>query len=329
MKFSVIVPVYNISEYLEECIKSVVNQNYTDYELILVDDGSTDESPLICDKYQKAYSNIRVIHKKNGGLTSARKAGAKIAKGDYIVCLDGDDYWKDNYFNTIDKLINNQDIICFGYLDQKEKKYLNNVKPGMYTGVELFENFMIDLKKDIPNYGSLIYSIWTKVIKRELYVEEQMKIPNDIVMGEDLLLSAMLLKKATKVLVSNYCGYIYRTNMKSITRMFSTKRVIQYTRLCEELLKVFSDEKNKVYCFAKMSLFNTYSEMILSSKSYMEFKNYLKEVEYCDSLKVYSNKAIIEKGNLNTKLKNLLDENGWYHVMYFILIMKYKFIKNR
>lgn len=99
----------------------MVNQNYSDYELILVDDGSTDDSPLICDKYQKAYSNIRVIHKKNGGLTSARKAGAKIAKGDYIVCLDGDDYWKDNYFNTIDKLISDQDIICFGNLDQRGK----------------------------------------------------------------------------------------------------------------------------------------------------------------------------------------------------------------
>ena len=91
MLFSVIVPIYNVQKYLKRCIESVLSQTFSDYELILVDDGSLDECPTICDEYAKTNEKIKVIHKQNGGLVSARQAGIRVATGDYVFHLDGDD----------------------------------------------------------------------------------------------------------------------------------------------------------------------------------------------------------------------------------------------
>ena len=95
--FSVIVPVYNIERYLEKCVDSILNNTYKNFELILVDDGAPDGCPRICDSYSEKDKRVRVIHKKNGGLVSARQAGIEIATGDYVVCVDGDDWVSENY----------------------------------------------------------------------------------------------------------------------------------------------------------------------------------------------------------------------------------------
>ena len=117
MRFSVIVPCYNVEKYIHQCVDSILEQKYQDFELILVNDGSTDQTAAILDEYKSLDGRITVVHKENGGLTSARKAGANIAQGDYIVCVDGDDWvdYKqlDEYSSIIDQY--NADIICCGY----------------------------------------------------------------------------------------------------------------------------------------------------------------------------------------------------------------------
>lgn len=100
-KISVIVPVYKVEEYLEECIESLVNQTMKEIEIILVDDGSPDHCGAICDQYAQKYSNITVIHQKNGGLSCARNQGLSIAKGEYISFVDSDDYVKENMLETL------------------------------------------------------------------------------------------------------------------------------------------------------------------------------------------------------------------------------------
>ena len=95
---SIIIPVYNIEKYIEECVNSVLVQSYKNFEVILVDDGSKDRSSIICDDLANLDNRIKVIHKKNGGLSSARNAGIKASKGDYIAFIDGDDYWDDRDF---------------------------------------------------------------------------------------------------------------------------------------------------------------------------------------------------------------------------------------
>ena len=116
---SVIVPIYNVEPYLEEAIESVLHQTYTDLEIILVDDGSTDGSGEMCDRYQKKDSRIKVLHKENGGASSARNAGLDIASGEYIMFLDSDDYWNDeNALQEVyDKAKFGTDIVIFGCTD--------------------------------------------------------------------------------------------------------------------------------------------------------------------------------------------------------------------
>lgn len=117
MRFSIIVPVYNVSKYLTGCLNSVLEQKNKDFQIILIDDGSTDESGILCDQYEKKYEFIKTIHKKNGGLSSARNAGLKVATGEYIIFLDADDFWLDwNMLEEIDAVIEKEkvDIVAFG-----------------------------------------------------------------------------------------------------------------------------------------------------------------------------------------------------------------------
>lgn len=106
---SVIVPVYKVEKYLRRSIESVLNQTYTDLEIVLVDDGSPDQCGMICDEYAQKDSRIRVIHKENGGLSSARNAGIKIAKGEYITFLDSDDYIENDAYETLINVAANTD----------------------------------------------------------------------------------------------------------------------------------------------------------------------------------------------------------------------------
>ena len=118
IKFSIIIPVYNISNYISECVNSVLKQSFKDYEIILVNDGSIDDSFNICLNYSKKHENVRLINQQNGGLSSARNAGINQAEGDYLLFLDGDDFWKDGEFlENLNCIIetNSPDTIIFPY----------------------------------------------------------------------------------------------------------------------------------------------------------------------------------------------------------------------
>ncbi|MDE7337465.1 MAG: glycosyltransferase, partial [Clostridia bacterium] len=114
IKFSVVVPVYNIEKYLKKCIDSLISQTYSNLQIILVDDGSTDSSSAICDEYAIKDERITVVHKENEGLISARQAGALRANGDYIACVDGDDWLDERYFQNFASIIDefSPDIVC-------------------------------------------------------------------------------------------------------------------------------------------------------------------------------------------------------------------------
>ena len=118
IKVSIVVPVYNVEKYLNQCVDSVLAQTYKNIEVILVDDGATDASPAICDEYAEKDNRVKVVHKKNGGLSSARNSGIKVATGDYLMFIDSDDYWNADFVlrELIDKtLASDADITCFGY----------------------------------------------------------------------------------------------------------------------------------------------------------------------------------------------------------------------
>ena len=113
MKISIIIPVYNVEKYLRECLDSILAQSYKDFEIILVDDGSTDSSGNICDEYSMKYENIKVLHKNNNGLSSARNAGLDIAQGEYILFIDSDDVVSPVMLETLMAHVAGYDIVSY------------------------------------------------------------------------------------------------------------------------------------------------------------------------------------------------------------------------
>lgn len=220
--FSIIVPIYNIKEYINECIDSILDQTYPNFELILVDDGSTDGCDKICDTRKGEDDRIIVIHKPNGGLVSARKAGAEVAHGDYIICIDGDDWVDENLLTEASDIINKSDpdLISFGYYEaygedyhaiiyNESKKYNRNE-----ISKEIFPALIYPSREEkFPN------NIWAKVFKRELYLECQTSVNDYISMGEDTACVVPYVAKCNSIYMSDKCMYYYRQNEKAMTKV--------------------------------------------------------------------------------------------------------------
>ena len=148
MKYSVIVPIYNMEKYLEECIKSVLSQNRNDVELILINDGSKDDSLSICRKYEKNNYNVKIVDKSNTGSMDSWIKGVEIAKGEYIAFLDADDFLEKNYFAKIDEiLIDDVDIIMFDFY-RKYKTYKKEMKINVLQYGKIDYNAVQDIKNN-------------------------------------------------------------------------------------------------------------------------------------------------------------------------------------
>ena len=199
-KISIIVPVYNVEKYLEKCIDSILNQSFRDFELILVDDGSTDNSGYVCDRYKDQDNRIIVIHKENGGVSSARNRGLDIARGDFIGFMDSDDFiHKDMYKILYDNLIKNEaDLaICKAQnVYQDETIKLNNIVEDFPVKVLTSK----DALKKLYNIRTTFVYAWNKLYKRELF--EELRYPENKIY-EDEWLSPKLLYKSSKIV------YIY------------------------------------------------------------------------------------------------------------------------
>ena len=223
-KFSIIVPIYNVGKYLKQCLESLVNQEETNYEIILVDDGSPDDCPAICDEYASQYSFIQVIHKKNGGLVSARKAGALLSKGKYICCVDGDDFISNNYIGILSELVDtyNPDVICFDYYKYSSEMCTKansnkNIDPGLYDKQMISKTVFPKLIADV-NGTYFLPTVWSKVCKRQLYLPNQMSVDDEITMGEDGACTIPIMYQADTVYFCSQPLYYYRLNNESMTK---------------------------------------------------------------------------------------------------------------
>lgn len=222
IKFSIVVPIFNVERYLKECVDSLINQTFSNIEIILVDDGSTDLSSTLCDNFVNQDKRIRVIHKKNGGLVSARIAGALAASGDYICCVDGDDYIPLNYIENFFKVANvySPDIICSGYNLKSEKKCIEKAIPyryGYYSKKEIEAEIYPDL---IQNANASYFSpnLWSKAFKKDLYVRQQQAVDPRIKIGEDGACVIPCIYYATSIYIMPECMYYYRYNESSMTK---------------------------------------------------------------------------------------------------------------
>ena len=242
---SVIVPIYKIEAYLPKCIDSLLNQSFTDFELILVNDGSPDSCPMICDDYAKVDARVKVVHKENGGLLSARKEGLKNAKGKYVAYVDGDDWVDIYYLDILFKLAeaNSSDLVVTGHYREFDGK-IETISPKL-TGIfdENEIRFSI-LPKAIYNGRFCEHEIstyvWNKLFKKELLDQVLFDVPNEIIMGEDAAITYSYLAISKKMTVSGIPLYYYRQRHDSIVKSVENPEK-EYFRL--GLLMSFLKEK--------------------------------------------------------------------------------------
>lgn len=222
MKISIIVAVYNIELYIGRCIDSILEQTYSQFEVILVDDGSTDGSSAICDFYKQRDDRIKVIHKANGGLVSARKAGLTAAQGEYVGFIDGDDWIEPKMYEHMVRLVQEHqaDMVMGGSVedvDGQTVNKINRIKAGVYNKERLCkEVYPYMLCTDIFFSMGIQPYIWNKLMRRELAQEFVSTVDDRIRVGEDVAVIMPMLLRADKVVISDKCRYHYcirRTSM--------------------------------------------------------------------------------------------------------------------
>ena len=210
---------YNVEKYLSECIESLIGQTYSDLEIILINDGSTDKSGDICDMYSRKDKRIHVIHKENGGNTSARKEGVKHSKGEYIGFVDADDWLEPFMFQQMLKSGENADIIIFAAYEEYgsfQKVKCSSVIEGLYSGnklLSLYEKMMMNGSFYIHGIPT---NLWGKLFKKNIISKVQLSIPDMITYGEDTACVYPCILNAKSVYVSNCPLYHYRIRHDSI-----------------------------------------------------------------------------------------------------------------
>ncbi len=222
--FSILIPVYNVENYLEQCFGSVLDQTFKDYEVIAVDDGSTDKSGDICNVYVRKYGNFNVIHKKNEGLISARRTAIAEAKGEYCVFLDSDDSLSENCLQKIYEYAKkyDSDTVIYTYYRFDEKGTSERID-GVFPSGRVFEN---DEKKELYKLmysGGSINSIWTKAVKTSVLKADKTdyRVYYGRNMAEDVLQSLPILSLSKRIVYLNEPLYRYRYNTQSVSRSYS------------------------------------------------------------------------------------------------------------
>lgn len=248
MKFSVLVPVYNVEKYLEQCINSVLSQTFQDYELILVDDGSKDESGLICDEFAKKHPDkIKVVHKENQGLISARRVGIANATGDFCIFVDSDDFIEPDLLENLESYLKQDDaldMILYSFYynrngEREERKRYIAQNESFWEGdekKELYEKLL---------YTTDITSIWTKAIRTSILKSDETDYTQYYGknMAEDLLQSLYPMTVARKILFIEKPLYAYRINTESISHSYRSETISMknakhvYHVVCEYLSK--------------------------------------------------------------------------------------------
>ena len=221
IKYSFIVPVYNTEKYLKKCLDSLVNQTYKDFEIIVVNDGSTDKSSSIISKYQKKYKNIIVIDKENEGLSMARNRGVQKSSGKYIIFVDSDDYVSNKLLEEIDKKIDDSDILRFQIATEDEE--YTKINEYHEEGFESMCGY--DAFKYLSSYH-FVEPAWCYVIRRDYYIENKFSFKKGVY-HEDFGLIPYVIYKARKVKSIDFIGYYYIQRNGSIMNNNDYKKTVK------------------------------------------------------------------------------------------------------
>lgn len=315
-KFSVIIPVYNVEKYLDRCISSVTKQTYKEFEIILINDGSKDNSGTICDEYAKKDKRIKVIHQENAGVSTARNVGIKNAFGDYIIFVDSDDFIEINMLEKLNNIIEKNQVDCVIY-------NLNNIIDSGFIAEEELIDCMIKLIK-----SEIVNSPCNKVYKRNIIEEYNIQFDKKIEIGEDLLFNIIYLSKIKNIYFLNCKLYNYiKENNNSLTKKYKEnkyKQLMFVDNKMKKYLKIYNNE-TLLECEKFIKLKNIFS--CLMDLSHKDCKYSKKEkIDFIKKVKK-ENKIVIKKLGIKLYLASLI-----YLVMpspVLLLVSKIVFIKKQ
>ena len=254
---SIVIPVYKVENYLEKCIRSIISQNFEDYELLLVDDGSPDRCGAICDEWANKDKRISVIHKQNGGISDARNAGIEQAKGDYLCFIDSDDWIAPDMLKTLYDIATESraDLVCCNFLQVNEQgeqlRKPATVTPGVYTQDEFWTNrFNSDVK--------IYYDVaWNKLYRRSIF--ETLRYPVGKIHEDDQVLYEVV-SQCNSIALTDKIGYYYVIRDNSIMR---TKRSVRNLSAPDAFIhwaEMFV--KNEKWFFAEEALLYAVHELL-------------------------------------------------------------------
>lgn len=231
-KISVIIPVFNLEEYIAECLNSLLEQTFRDYEIIIVDDGSTDQSGAVCRKYAETFSFVRYFRQQNSGVSAARNRGLELAKGELITFVDGDDAVSGFYLEHLVRIIaNDADLGVVGYTSKFEE----------LDGGRAVDCAIIDAQKigkkvltDIAIGGYL----WNKVFKLDIIRTHKLKFDESVFVWEDLLFVLSYLKAAERCGVSTSVDYFYRLRENSAVRVISLRKLESKVTAAQRMIEL-------------------------------------------------------------------------------------------
>ncbi|TYS69702.1 glycosyltransferase family 2 protein [Sutcliffiella horikoshii] len=239
-KISVIIPVYNTEQYLNYCVDSVLNQEYQNIEVILVNDGSTDKSADICDKYQKVDERVKVIHQSNSGASTARNKGIDNATGEYIMFLDSDDFWVDGCLGKIisklEKSEKEVDVMFLKYAVIKENGSLTDFKGYKF---DYFNR--VELLRYISTQDKVAVSACLKVINKKIFSDKRVYF-KDSLLAEDIDWFFKLVSVANSFVTYDGGFYCYRILKSSASRSTNEKRIADYLYILNKWIKLTSEK---------------------------------------------------------------------------------------
>ncbi len=326
MFFSVIVPVYKVEKYLPSSIESVLNQTFSDFELILVNDGSPDRCPEICEMYAQKDSRIKVIHKENGGLASARRAGIKVAQGDYVYNLDSDDLIENDTLEYAYNIIKetNCDIVSFAYRWVKNGKTVSITNDGLDEGLYAekdIEKYIYPRLLMDKNMNHISYYLSGKAVKREFLTPYQLGVSEKISLGEDLCCVFPCYLNAKRVYISKKETYLYTVRDDSLSKDFNAGQILLIQDVINELktkniekVTDFEEQISRYSCFMCFAILASAAEGN-HFKNIDEIKNNIINSLHNEKIK----NARFENISIKSKISIFLMKKGCYKMAFYFL----------
>lgn len=259
-KISIIVPVYKVEKYLDKCVESLVNQTYKNLEIILVDDGSPDECPKICDAWAKKDSRIKVSHKANGGLSEARNTGMDIATGDYIGFVDSDDYVSEEMYNILVKIIEENDA-DISACQESTFNDENNPRFTVDNNVTIVDDVNAALN-GIINSELVLSFVWNKLYKKELLNDIRFPVGKNY---EDVFTLHKIILKTNKIAVTSSALYAYRKRKDNITKSWTKKNICDFIEANNLRYNDLKDNKKVIDSLNAVRLRSVYTSHVAAT----------------------------------------------------------------